>query len=240
MITRVTEYPGYLLRLCEGPATPRAILFFHGFPANRGVKNLDLADYIHRKFKEDTYLLHYKGLGESPGEFKFTESIAEASQVVDFIVRNQPYKEICLVGHSWGGLVSINLAQRHPEKVKNLILISPFCEVKKTDPLYDWFVSSAREDFKNIFGEQSEAEVTRDFDQILEKHLPKYMAPKLADHIQVSVIQAGRDDVTPPSTAKATLSFFKTAPTYIELDQDHSFTQNRVELAETISRLIQN
>jgi pimeloyl-ACP methyl ester carboxylesterase len=237
MITRVTDYPGYLLRLCEGPATEKAILFFHGFPATRGVKNLDLADLVQREVRQDTYLLHYQGLGESPGAFKFTDSIAEASRVVQMIA--QDHKELCLVGHSWGGLVAMNMAQRHPEKIRSVVLLSPFCDVKKTEPLYDFFINKAREDF-NVFGNQTEADVIRDFDVVLENHLPKFMAPKLADHIRVSVIQAGRDDVTPPATAKVLLPLFKKAPTYIELDQDHSFTQSRKELAEALTRLIKN
>jgi pimeloyl-ACP methyl ester carboxylesterase len=238
MITRVTDYPGYLLRLCEGPATDKAILFLHGFPANRGVKNLDIADCVQREFQHDTYLLHYKGLGESPGAFKFTDSIEEASRVVELIMRDKAHKELRIVGHSWGGLVATNIAQRHPDKVRSIVLLSPFCGVKKSEPLYDWFINRAREEF-NIFGDQTEADVIRDFDFVLENHLPKFMAPKLADHIKVSVIQAGRDDVTPPSNMKATLPFFKTVPTYVELDQDHSFSQSRKELAETVAKFIQ-
>lgn len=238
MISRVTDYPGYLIRFGEETLKDKAFLFFHGFPSTRGVKNLDLADHLNRQFNRDSYILHYRGLGESPGVFKFTESLAEASRVIEMLGQEDKHKELCLIGHSWGGLVAINMAQQHPDKVRKVILLSPFCDIKKSDALYDWFVTGVRNEFKNIFGEQTEEDIAQDFDRIMTNHLLKIIVPKLPSHLQVSIIQASRDDVTPASTMKSVLPLFAKAPTYVELDQDHSFTQSRQELAETIAELL--
>jgi pimeloyl-ACP methyl ester carboxylesterase len=240
MISRITEYPGYLIRLREDAPSERAILFLHGFPALRGVKNLDIADYINRQFNEDVYLLHYKGLGESVGSFKFTDSLAEASRVIDLICHEKKHKELCLVGHSWGGLVALNMAQQHPDKVQSIVLLSPFCDVKKSDALYDWFVTGVKTELKHIFGEQSEEDIAEDFETIIAHHLPRIVAPKLPSHTRVSIIQAGQDEVTPVATMKAVLPLFVKPPAYIELDQDHSFTQSRKELAEAVAKLLGN
>lgn len=238
MIKRVTEYPGYLIQFSADAPTENAILMFHGFPATRGVKNLDIADYLHHHYKQDVYLLHYRGLGESLGVFKFTDSLNEASRVIEMLTENGRHKKIRLVGHSWGGLVSLNAADRHSALIESIVLISPFCDVQKSDPLYDWFVNDVRTELRHIFGNMTEAEIEKDFDVILENHLPKFIAPRLSASLPIGIVQASRDDVTPTATLKTVLPLFKTHPKYIELDQDHSFTQNRKELAETVIRLM--
>jgi len=45
MIERIVDHENYLVRLPANPKSEDAILFLHGFPSNKGVKNLDVALY---------------------------------------------------------------------------------------------------------------------------------------------------------------------------------------------------
>ncbi len=239
MIERVTEYPGYLVHFRPESPTDTAVLLFHGFPANRNTKNLDLADVIHQRLGCHVFLLHYRGLGESPGEFSFRASIEEATGIVDRVHRDWVPKRLVVIGHSWGGLVSMNVTASRSEMVHQLVLMSPLCDLDKTHSLYGWITRDVRNECPGLYGNRTEGEVKTDIDYVIANHNPAKVVKRFRPDMPVTLIQAGLDDTTPPRAARALLEHFPTRPEYIELPMDHSFTESRRELAETILRTLE-
>ena len=239
MIERVTEYPGYLIHFRPEKPSDTAVLLFHGFPANRNVKNLDLADVLYRERGYHVFLLHYRGLGESTGTFSFRQTIEEAIGIVDRVHRDLAPKKLIVIGHSWGGLVGMSVAASRSEMVHQLILLSPLCDLDKTHGLYGWIVRDVRQEFLGIYGDKSEEEVKADIDYVIANHSPAKVVERFRPDMPVTLIQAGFDDTTIPRAAKALLEHFPTRPHYVELPMDHSFTESRRELAETILRAIE-
>jgi lysophospholipase len=73
----------------------------------------------------------YRGHGRSQGEAvyvnHFEEYLRDISAFIDFIRgRYGVQKKIFLLGNSLGGLIAIHWAKREPEKIRALILSSPF------------------------------------------------------------------------------------------------------------------
>lgn len=238
MLKRVMDYDGYLLHLPAHPTTTEAILFLHGLPANKYLKNLDLAIETHKNLNNDVFLRHYSGLGEAPGEFLFTRSVFETIELIKWLVEVKKYKNINLVGHSWGGLVAVNCASALPEKIKSILLLSPFCFTSQKESLYKWFIEDIRKDCPGIFGKQSPDVIASDFNQILNSHLPLNLAEKIDKNIKIRIIQSKNDDVTPSATTKMFAQKLQGQHKYIELDQDHGFLQSREELVKEIQRML--
>lgn len=240
MIERILDYPGYLIRFRPEKASDRPILLLHGFPAVRATKNLDLADWLFRHFDRDVYLLHYRGLGESPGNFRFSASIDEATAVAKRLAGgDSPTRNLTVVGHSWGGFVATNVAARLPDRVRALVLLSPFVAPGAPGPSEDWFVEDVRKELPTVFGTQTEAEVRADWDRVKATSLPATVAASLADDLPVGVLQSKPDDVTPASKTKALLPKLPGTPLYRELDLDHSFSQDRRGLARELASMLE-
>ncbi len=232
MIERIVDYPGYLIRFPSSAIESNAVLFLHGFPANRNVKNLDLADVVHQQTKRAVYLLHYRGLGESHGDFRFTQSIQEAVEVMHRLAKD--HRKVTVIGHSWGGLVGMNIAQRCPELVDQLILLSPLCELDKNNSLYSWILHEVKNDCPGVYGKLSQEDILAEIEGVVANHAPKDIVGRIPSTIPITLIQAALDDTTPAAAAKALLPHFSSQVNYLELPQDHSFSQSRRQLADTI------
>lgn len=238
MIERVLDHENYLVRLPADTKSQDAILFLHGFPGSKAVKNLDVALLARAELQRDVFLVHYKGLGESRGDFLFTTAVRETAALVEWLISKKGYKSVHLVGHSFGGLLAVNCAIAHPNLVGSILLISPFCHMLKTDPLYRWFTDGVRAEHPGIFGPRERREIEGDVDEILAKHLPLERAPDISETIKISIIQSKTDDVTPAQVAKQFAARLRIKPAYVELDQDHGFTQDRIEFSRTINKLL--
>lgn len=240
MIERVTDYPGYLIRFRPERPSRRAILLLHGFPGYRNVKNLDLADCLHRHFQRDVFLLHYQGLGENrDASFGFTSALHEVFAVVDRLVDKEGFEPLTVIGHSWGGLVTVNTAAERSAKVRTAILLSPLCNLDPKQGLYDWIVRGVRDEVPGIYGQRTDAEVLADIEQVRREFSPMEQVAKFAPDLRFGIIQAAQDETTPASATKALVARCARRPVYQELDLDHSFSQNRRQLAETVIRLLE-
>lgn len=234
MIERLYDYPGYLLRFRETEKKPtdRAFLLLHGFPASRGSKNLDLADWLLRHFGRDVYLPHYRGLGESPGPFSFSASIDEATAIARQFAPGP--KSLAVIGHSWGGLVATNVTNRVPELVTSLHLLSPFCAFVENDPLEEWMAARIRDELPHLFGKRTEAEIRADLEAVKATCLPMNLAKGLDASIPVAILQSRLDDTTPAVVTRRFAEALPKKPRYRELESDHSFTTGRVELGQAL------
>ncbi len=236
MLERVLDYPGYLIRFRPERPSKRTILLLHGFPANKNLKNLDIAYLLHQKLEANIYIVHYQGLGESPGEFLFTRSIMESIAVIDRITSQDSERSLELIGHSWGGLVAVNALKERASRLRHVILLSPLCYADRQSPLREWLLNEVRVECPGVYGNQTQATIARDFEIIIDHHLPTLLAPTLEPSIPITIIQAKNDDTTPPERTGEFAKRLTRPPNYLELDDDHSFMQDRRRLADVISK----
>jgi pimeloyl-ACP methyl ester carboxylesterase len=152
------------------------------------------------------------------------------------VLRDQ--KELSVIGHSWGGLVAVNIAHQIPQCVKQIVLLSPFCHASSSDPLYSWLIDGVDADWPGVFGNLTREEVLQDLEEISKDNFPLLLAPKLSPTLPIGIVQSLRDETTPASTTKLFCSLLLTPPTYKELDLDHSFTEDRLLLADTVAELL--
>ena len=121
----------------------RTVLFVHGatYPAH---SSFDLAldgvswmDYIAAR-GYDVYLLDLRGYGKSTRPKEMAEppqanspivrtetALRDVAAVVDFVLRRRGIARVCLIGWSWGTVLTATYATRNPGKVERLVLYSP-------------------------------------------------------------------------------------------------------------------
>ncbi|TGJ98485.1 alpha/beta hydrolase [Leptospira langatensis] len=114
-----------LIRFSPGK-TENAILYIHGFGASRAEGEATV-DQIASKLKANTYYLRLPGHGtnnEDHRDTPFTEYLRVAEET--FLMMDKLGNHTILMGTSMGGLISTYLASKYPDKVRVLVLYSPF------------------------------------------------------------------------------------------------------------------
>ncbi|PXX04373.1 alpha/beta hydrolase [Mycolicibacterium moriokaense] len=115
------------------PATDAraAVLITHGLGDHSG-RYADLAESLVAEGNA-VYALDQRGHGRSAGPRtagRIVDSVADLSAMVGLIKRDLPGRKVFLVGHSWGGLVTLAYAVRHAHDVDGLILSAPAARPK--------------------------------------------------------------------------------------------------------------
>ena len=116
------------LYVAAGSGPHPTIVLLHGLPGNE--RNLDLAQDIRRSGWNVLYM-DYRGSWGSPGEFSFTHSVEDVTEVVAYLrdpavaskYRINP-KRLVLIGHSMGGFLAVEAAASDPS-IEAVALISP-------------------------------------------------------------------------------------------------------------------
>ena len=71
--------------------------------------------------------------------------IADAEEVVAYLRKTYGRDKIFVLGHSWGSLVGLSLAQRHPDWLYAYIGVGQIIAMKEGEKLsYDWTLAQAR------------------------------------------------------------------------------------------------
>ncbi len=224
-------YVSYL-KPVQGVDSYKAVLLLHGFPG-WGNKNFDVAERL-ALVGYHCFLPHYVGLGHSSGVFTFEESLNSITRLIDNIQNRLGFSQISCVGHSWGGFVALNIADRItqkllwlsplvilPEKEKLQMIIADLfaahpvdCAAYSPTTLYDTFKSLA---------------ATVDYPKVV-KHL---------SNIEVRIIHGLRDTVLPIDLSKRVATEIEGAD-FLAIDDDHSFTINRRDLLAAIEGWFRN
>lgn len=215
----------------EGDASKAtAILFLHGYPANIGSKNRDIAKAVCEAFSIPTFLLHYSGLGKSLGSFQFSKSLDDVENIISYL-SDLGFSKIHLVGHSWGGFLSIKLIEKLSKNSK-ITLFSPYLFFPEGHE-FKLLVKSIYENTKEFLLPMTEEDA---FDDLCKMHilfddLTEYLKEK---KVNLTIIQALSDDETPVEYSRSLKNKLSNQINYFEIDTDHSFTKNRNELIQLI------
>jgi pimeloyl-ACP methyl ester carboxylesterase len=111
------------------------ILFLHGGPGS-GISSLLSFRAYPGPLLEERHLvayLHQRGVMKSPAVPLTTQTLATHTRDVDRVVqhlrRRYPDRPLVLVGHSWGGVLALNYAARHPQaRIDGMVLVgTPVC-----------------------------------------------------------------------------------------------------------------
>ena len=128
----------YIHYIARGQGQP--VIFFHGIAASLydWVSLLPaVAEAGYRGFAPD---LPGHGESEKPEnpDAYHTEHVEQALEVwMDGLKDRPPF---ILIGHSFGGYLSLSYALHYPERVRALVLIDPYYSPRQPSPLLRWFL----------------------------------------------------------------------------------------------------
>ncbi len=201
----------------------RATLFLHGFPGVRSKQNRDLAERAATEKSRRSYVPLYTGLGHSDGEFSFLKCRDEIGELAEKLLAQN--KSIDLVGHSWGGYLSLGLAAAHGARIERLVLMSPLIWFFTKDICQQAFSLTGKENAHIHLGNTDDR--AHEFFKLGNAHLANDYARQISLTTDVSLFQAAADDTTPVSYAEGLVNQFKKRPRYETVATDHSFLISR-------------
>ncbi len=125
------------------------LLWLHGGP---GGAERPLFRYYNGDLENHFVVAYWdqRGAGRSfdskadPRELAVARHLTDLDVVVDHLRHTLGRDKIILVGHSWGGMLGMLYAQRHPEKVAALIAVAPLVSLRESQRQeYDFIVTEA-------------------------------------------------------------------------------------------------
>ena len=109
----------------------RLIMLDHGMGCGHVAYMREIDEITKRGYTVFTY--DHTGTRSSGGENigGFSQSLSDLDRAVKFVRSRDEYKdtEISVIGHSWGGFSTLNIAALHPE-ISHVVALSPFISPK--------------------------------------------------------------------------------------------------------------
>ncbi|MES2857413.1 MAG: alpha/beta fold hydrolase, partial [Bdellovibrionota bacterium] len=186
----------------------RRTLFLHGFPAVRSQQNRFYAELVSQRLNRETTVLLYDGLGFSDGVFSFSKTLAAVEETfLEFVKQADAAKEkIDLVGHSWGGFMSLNLASKYASSISRLVLMSPLLKFGEATRSRDAFEQTAKANPQLVLGDH--ATLGNDFVEVGAKIPIEKLIHSIPASLDITLLQAKDDSITPPDVVESLLSSF--------------------------------
>lgn len=238
MIELTIPSAGYKLQgfmyKASGEGVHPTIFLLHGFPGNE--RNLDLAQALRSKGWNVVYF-NYRGAWGSQGQFSFKNCVEDVVNAVHYIEQQQNRLQVdvdnmVLFGHSMGGWVTLKSVQQLPEIKKAFALSTwdiagTFKHIKNEAQL----TSNPIEDFNNVFvlntpykllftpviKEPSYYDLENDAIKLAQKRIILLDEHRQNEHIVNAIKKVNVDAVD-----------------YAVWDTDHSFTNKRISLMNTV------
>ncbi len=210
-------------------------LFLHGFPAIRSKQNRAIAEVVARLTNQPADVLLYAGLGQAPGVFSFSRTVSDVDAYVRSLLGGKPSVRLNLVGHSFGGFLALRLAGLFPKQIRKMVLMSPLVKVRTGDPVRAWLASYASNP-ELCLGNLDE--LYEGYSRLATEISTEKLAALVDGSVETLILQADKDNLTPPSDSKEIAKFFVREPIYELVDNDHSFLSNRAELAARIASFL--
>jgi len=126
------------------------LLFLHGGP---GSAFIGLARQFSSRLEDDFVVVHWdqRGAGKScsasvPDEsLKLEQYLADTLELVRLLQDRFGVEKIYLLGHSWGSVLGVITAQRHPELLHAYIGLGQVVNMRRNEEIsYDFVVEQAR------------------------------------------------------------------------------------------------
>lgn len=128
---------GLKIRYLERPGPEPAVLLIHGLPGT--AEDFEYVTPLIRGHR--TVAIDRAGFGFSSGGYhSFDRQLQAVQEVIARLHLGRPV----LVGHSYGGTISLAYAERHPAEVRGLVLVDA---AAGNCPRHDTFVTSAQARF---------------------------------------------------------------------------------------------
>lgn len=117
-----------------GPPDAATVLLIHGFGGSSGDWQalLELAEGYH------VYAVDLVGMGLSQKGLDLDMRQQSQADTLAAFLQAQGIRQVHLVGHDMGANIAVHLAQRHPQYVQSLTLISASMLYEPTAPLPNW------------------------------------------------------------------------------------------------------
>jgi pimeloyl-ACP methyl ester carboxylesterase len=107
------------------------IIFVHGTPS----WSFDYRNIIKKlKLNFRCVALDHIGFGLSEKPAHYDYSTLNHSLTLEKFILDQKFENITLVVHDFGGPIGLNFAIKHPEKIKNLVILNSWLWSSKEDP----------------------------------------------------------------------------------------------------------
>lgn len=233
MKEEILNFKNYTLKLHRNSLNRRAVILFHGFPAETFLdaekeKNRDLGNYLAQNLDIDVYITHYAGLGRNKDkEFNFISSITDSISLIEDL--KSKYSRLDVVGHSWGGLVAINCISELGIRSK-VLLMSPFNLIPSNEVL-TLILSSLMVEVPFLFKNKTISDYLKELELIRENFCPQILSKITTFKNEILILQAEQDEEVP---AETTMELQKNLPnSKLEImETDHRFWKNREALFE--------
>lgn len=197
--------------ICEGEG--ENILVLHGWQAN-----IPAMMPVHNILKDNfkVYTLDFPGFGESD-EPEEAWGVYEYADFTKKFIDLMGMEKVTLIGHSFGGRISIILSSKYPELVDRMVLIDAAGLIPKRGPKYYFKVYSFKamrkvfntaffwvdkekrlKKFYKHFGSQDYKDANPKLRKILVKVVNENLRPLLKDIKAPTLLVWGRDDDSTP------------------------------------------
>jgi pimeloyl-ACP methyl ester carboxylesterase len=234
-----------LVYLADGPGPHPLVLLLHGFPGNE--KNLDLAQAM-RRSGVNVVFFHYRGSWGSGGEFGFANSVKDVANVLAMVRdstwavehRSDPSK-VGIVGHSFGSFLGAKTVEGDGSiacfaNLDGWDVGAYGLEIRGNEEVIQGVITSWE---SGEFGEGGPlrgevASVVTEFVDQAESYSFESMSPSLAQ-VPLLIISASRAfGATHDSLVTSIREAGAKNITEYVLDDDHSFSAHRIELAQLL------
>lgn len=214
---------------------PLSVVSLHGFPSVRSQQNRELAENISRILQKRVRVVLYPGLS-CEGEFSFEQTLKWLMKEFPELIEQYRNSKIQLLGHSWGGFCALALAQKFPEMISKIVLLSPLLQFNAKS-------SQVRPFFEKILSDNpqlrtvSADELAGEFASLAKRFPPQQLISSLDPKIEIDFLQARSDEITPTAVAEEMRAHFRGKLIFELVDQDHSFLIDRPKLSQKIAEL---
>ncbi len=203
----------------------KIVIVVHGFSSNKETGAVDISRELN-KVGVNALRIDLDNQGESELDFETGACIPNYVKQVEAAIsycKGLGYKEISLIGGSYGGLVVFAVALSHPE-IKRMVLRVPVVDHKEH---VIWKYGEEKlEEFKEngvvlYFNKNNEKfDVTFDF---IEKSYPYSMYDRAGEvRIPTLIIQGDEDEAVEPDAARRAVKFFSNGKLYVVKGAGHN------------------
>lgn len=210
-------------------------LFLHGLPGIRSKQNQDLAQNLYEELGVPSLVLFYEGLGVSEGVFSFVQTYKQVTRTVNSVLEQSPDLKIHLIGHSFGGYLSLRLLKDYTHHLKSIFMLSPLLFLLTPDQLQSLF-THIYESYPQLKPASLE-HLQKEYQVFTQGYNPEYLKT-LVDSLPVKLVQAQNDEITPADYARRFIT--STNIQYLEVNQEHSFITDRTEVKNILLDFIKH